>query len=64
MHCQRKEDVKRMSETLYGVDQFYTGDFAPILIGVYNRMGFLVLFTNTRMSAEDILMIYRQKDVV
>ncbi len=29
-----------------------------------NRMGFFVLFTNTRMSAEDILRIYRQKDVV
>ena len=27
-------------------------------------MGFFVLFTNTRMSAEDILRIYRQKDVV
>ena len=29
-----------------------------------NKMGFFVLFTNTRMSAEDILRIYRQKDVV
>ena len=29
-----------------------------------NRMGYFVLFTNTRMSAEDILRIYRQKDVV
>ena len=29
-----------------------------------NRMGFFVLFTNTRMSAEDVLRIYRQKDVV
>ena len=29
-----------------------------------NRMGFFVLFTNSRMSAEDILRIYRQKDVV
>ena len=29
-----------------------------------NRMGFFVLFTNTRMSAQDILRIYRQKDVV
>ena len=29
-----------------------------------NRMGFFVLFTNTRMSAEDILRIYKQKDVV
>ena len=28
-----------------------------------NRMGFFDLFTNTRMSAEDILRIYRQKDV-
>ena len=25
-----------MSEKLYGVDQFYPGDFAPILTGVYN----------------------------
>ena len=24
-----------MSEKLYGVDQFYPGDFAPILTGVY-----------------------------
>jgi hypothetical protein len=29
-----------------------------------NRMGFFVLFTNTRMSAVDIFRIYRQKDVV
>ena len=29
-----------------------------------NRAGFFVLFTNTRMSAEDILRIYRQKDAV
>ncbi|MCL4480307.1 MAG: transposase, partial [Candidatus Thermoplasmatota archaeon] len=29
-----------------------------------NRMSLFVLFTNTRMSAEDILRIYRQKDVV
>ena len=29
-----------------------------------NKMGFFVLFTNTRMSAEDILRIYMQKDVV
>ena len=29
-----------------------------------NRMGYFVLFTNTRMSAVDILRIYRQKDVV
>ena len=29
-----------------------------------NRMGFFVLFTNTRMSVEDILRIYKQKDVV
>ena len=29
-----------------------------------NRMGFFVLFTNTKMSAEDVLRIYRQKDVV
>jgi transposase len=29
-----------------------------------NRMGYFVLFTNTRMSVEDILRIYRQKDVV
>ena len=29
-----------------------------------NRMGYFVLFTNTKMSAEDILRIYRQKDVV
>ena len=29
-----------------------------------NKMGFFVLFTNTRMSAEDILRIYRQKNVV
>ncbi len=29
-----------------------------------NRMGFFVLFTNTRMSAVDILRIYRQKDAV
>ena len=35
MHCKRKEEVKRMSEKLYGVDQFYPGDFAPILTGVY-----------------------------
>ena len=27
-------------------------------------MGFFVLFTNTRMSADDILRIYRQKDGV
>ena len=27
-------------------------------------MGYFVLFTNTRMSVEDILRIYRQKDVV
>ena len=26
-----------MSEKLYGVDQFYPGDFAPILTGVYNQ---------------------------
>ena len=25
-----------MSEKLYGVDQFYPGDFAQILTGVYN----------------------------
>ena len=24
-----------MSEKLYGLDQFYTGDFAPILTSVY-----------------------------
>ena len=35
MHCQQKEEVKRMSEKLYGVDQFYPGVFAPILTGVY-----------------------------
>ena len=29
-----------------------------------NRMGYFVLFTNTRMSADGILRIYRQKDVV
>ena len=29
-----------------------------------NRMGYFVLFTSTRMSADDILRIYRQKDVV
>ncbi|MCL4480762.1 MAG: hypothetical protein M1113_04685 [Candidatus Thermoplasmatota archaeon] len=29
-----------------------------------NSMGFFVLFTNTKMSAEDVLRIYRQKDVV
>ena len=29
-----------------------------------NRMGYFVLFTNTKMSAGDILWIYRQKDVV
>ena len=25
-----------MSKKLYGVDHFYTGDFAQILIGIYN----------------------------
>ncbi len=29
-----------------------------------DRMGFFVLFTNTAISAADILAIYRQKDVV
>ena len=29
-----------------------------------NRTSFFVLFTNTKMSAEDVLRIYRQKDVV
>ena len=29
-----------------------------------NGMGYFVLFTDTRMSADDILRIYRQKDVV
>ena len=29
-----------------------------------NKMGFFVLFTNTRMSAEDILRIYGQSDIV
>ena len=28
-----------MSEKLYGVDQFYPGDFAPILTGVYIMEG-------------------------
>ena len=28
-----------MSEKLYGVDQFYPGDFAPILTGVYKDEG-------------------------
>jgi hypothetical protein len=37
MHYQRKEEVKRMSEKLYAVDQFYPGDFAPILTDVYKR---------------------------
>ena len=37
MHCELKEEVKRMSEKLYGVDQFYPGDFAPILTGVYSK---------------------------
>ena len=38
--CYRlKEEVKRMSEKLYEVDQFYPGDFAQILTGVYiNRL--------------------------
>ena len=40
MHCQRKEEVKRMSEKLYGVDQFYPGDFAPILTGIYTLFAF------------------------
>ena len=36
--CYRlKEEVKRMSEKLYEVDQFYPGDFAQILTGVYKR---------------------------
>ena len=26
-----------MSEKLYGVDHFYTGDFAQILTGVYSK---------------------------
>ena len=29
-----------------------------------NRMGFFILFTNTMLGADDILRIYRQKDVV
>jgi len=29
-------EVKRVSENLYVLDQFYIGDFAQILIGVYN----------------------------
>jgi transposase len=37
MHYQQKEKVKRMSEKLYGVDNFYTGDFAQILTGIYKR---------------------------
>ena len=37
MLYQQKEEVKRMSERLYGVDQFYTGDFAQILTGVYKK---------------------------
>ena len=37
--CYRlKEEVKRMSEKLYEVDQFYPGDFAQILTGVYNEI--------------------------
>ena len=32
---QRKEEVRRMNEKLYGVNQFNPGDFAPILTGVY-----------------------------
>ena len=32
-----KEEVRRMNEKLYRVDQFYPGDFAPILTGVYNK---------------------------
>jgi hypothetical protein len=35
MHYRQKEEVKRMSEKLYGVDQFYPGNFAQILTGVY-----------------------------
>ena len=30
-----------MSEKLYGVDQFYPGDFAPILTGVYTGIQFI-----------------------
>ena len=30
-----KEEVRGMNEKLYRVDQFYPGDFAQILIGVY-----------------------------
>ena len=38
--CYRlKEEVKRMSEKLYEVDQFYPGDFAQILTGVYRKKG-------------------------
>ena len=32
-----------MSEKLYGVDQFYPGDFAPILTGVYSKLVWILL---------------------
>ena len=33
-----KEEVRRMNEKLYRVDQFYPGDFAQILTGVYSSI--------------------------
>ena len=55
MHCQRKEEVKRMSEKLYGVDQFYPGDFAQILIGVYkNRVHAILTRHGIIIHATDI----------
>ena len=35
MRYPRREEVRRMNEKLYRVDQFYPGDFAQILTGVY-----------------------------
>lgn len=42
MHCQRKEEVQKMTEKLYGMDQIYPCDFVQILTRIYTRKYYIV----------------------
>ena len=62
MHCQLKEEVKRVSEKLYGVDQFYPGDFAQILTGVYIKNNKLNLPASKHRGRTNTRNLFRPRE--
>ena len=63
MCYRRKEEVRRMSEKLYRADQFYPGDFAQILTGVYSNVCIWFLYMDIILpllpNSESALQIIR-----